>query len=147
MLKEFILSKYVSILYRHNRSFMDRKLGEYNFGSGQYKFLFYLYHHNGATQDQISKDFEIDKATTARALSKLENGGFIVRKSDENDRRINHAFLTEKGQSVRNEMVNLSDEWKNMLLQGFTDEEILTLEKLFLRLSHNACLYKNEKDE
>jgi len=126
---------------------MDRKLNDHTIGGGRYSFLFYLYHHNGASQDEISRDIEIDKASTARALRKLENGGFIFRKTDENDRRINHVFLTEKGYSTREELIGLSNQWKNGILEGFTDDEILTLEKFFLKLTKNVCLHKDEKDE
>lgn len=143
---EFILSRYISILYRHNRKFMDRNLDDHTLGGGRYSFLFYLYYHNGATQDEISKDIEIDKASTARALRKLENGGLILRKTDENDRRINHVFLTEKGQSTRETLVKLSDDWKHLILNGLTKEEISTLENLFLKLTKNVCLNKCEKD-
>jgi len=125
---------------------MDRNLDDHTLGGGRYSFLFYLYHHNGATQDEISKDIEIDKASTARALRKLENGGFILRKTDEHDRRINHVFLTEKGQNARNVLVGLSDNWKDLILDGLTQNEISTLEKLFLKLKKNVCLNNCEKD-
>jgi hypothetical protein len=46
-------------------------MSHHNIGSGQYIFLFYLYNHNGSTQDEISKALDMDKATTTRAVQTI----------------------------------------------------------------------------
>ena len=40
---EFNPGKYISMLYRHGRCYMDTAMSKFEIGSGQYTFLFYLY--------------------------------------------------------------------------------------------------------
>ena len=43
---EFNPGKYISMLYRHGRCYMDTAMSKFEIGSGQYTFLFYLYKNN-----------------------------------------------------------------------------------------------------
>lgn len=146
LIEEMKLSRYVSIIYRHSRIYMDHELADHDFGSGQHGYLFYLYDHPGATQDQISREFEIDKATTARALQKLEHGGFIVRESDPNDRRVNHVFLTEKGIKIQQKLKSITGQWSNILLESFDENDIQQLHRYLHRLATNCKDFKHKKE-
>ena len=95
------LNRLISMIYRHNRIYMDSRLEELHLQSGQYTYLLYLYHHDGQKQDDIVKTLRIDKAGTTRALHKLEKNGYIFRKPDEKDRRGNLVYLTEKAWQIQ----------------------------------------------
>ena len=80
------IGKYISQLYRKGSVFINKEVSEYGIGSGQFMFLLELYINDGKNQEEIAETLKIDKGTTARALKKLEEQGFVTRIKDENDK-------------------------------------------------------------
>ena len=90
----------ISILYRYGQSYTSKKLEAYNIGSGQYIFLLALYRNDGISQEELSAYLKIDKATTAKAVKKLIEAGYIRRDIDSSDKRAYKVFLTAKARDV-----------------------------------------------
>ena len=143
--KDFNPAKYISMIYRHSRCYMDTAMNKFDSSSGQYIFLLYLYKSNGTSQDEISKALDIDKATTTRAITKLEERGFIERKVDEYDKRINRINLTQKSYDIQDEIKEFSKLWNDIILESISDTEKEILKSLLLKISENASIYKNCK--
>lgn len=49
-----------------------------------------------ASQDYLTEQLDIDKATISRAITSLESKGFVVRKTDTSDRRSYQLLTTKK---------------------------------------------------
>ncbi len=140
----FEIGRYISMIYRIGRWHMESQLNEsLNLSSGQHTFLFYLFHHDGASQDEISRALSIDKASTARAIQKLEEKNYVKRITSEKDKRVNHVFLTEKGWGCEKELRESSKDWKAILEEGLNDEELKMMEHIIQKLSENASKYKH----
>ena len=116
------LNRLISMIYRHNRIYMDSQLEKLHLQSGQYTYLLYLYHHDGQKQDDIVKTLRIDKAGTTRALRKLEKSGYIFRKPDEKDRRGNLVYLTEKAWQIQPLLLKFYSNWLNLVLDGLSED-------------------------
>ena len=140
--KKFELGRLISILYRNNRWYMDQQMAVFDLGGGQHVFLFYLYSHNGASQDEISRALELDKATAARAIQKLEERGFVTRQVSEKDKRVNHVFLTQKAYDIEQQLRGFSEAWKAVLVGDMTTDEVECLERLINKLNTNASNYR-----
>ncbi len=121
---------------------MNSQMSHLGLSSGEHIFLFFLYINDGSSQDEICKNLEIDKGTTARALKKLEKKNFIYRVDDEHDKRINRVFLTKKAFDIREDLLNLSEQWKNTLVNNFDDNEIETMKVIIKKLVNNASQYR-----
>lgn len=80
------------------------KIEPYGIGSGQFPFLMRLYREDGINQESLSDYLKIDKGTTARAIQKLVDEGYVFRQRDEKDRRSYRVFLTEKGKKLEPDM-------------------------------------------
>lgn len=137
------IGRFISVLYRAGQSFFSAKASNFDIGSGHMGLIFHLYKHDGASQDELSKALEVDKATITRSVSKLEENGLVERQRDTTDQRINRIVLTESGHAVQNDLKNIALEWQMTLLEGFTDEERETLNSLFDKLMTNARAYKH----
>lgn len=146
LLYDLELGRIISILYRQRHIFMTHMLSDHDMGSGQHSFLFYLYKHDGATQDEISRALDIDKGTTARALQKLETIGYIRRTPDKDDRRINHVYLTEKGVEIQGSLQMVTRKWVNVLLESFSNDEVKQLSQYLHRLASNSTEYTHKKE-
>jgi DNA-binding MarR family transcriptional regulator len=130
--------KYISVLYRHLQIIINHDLKEYNLGSGQYLFLIEVHIHEGINQRDLTSLMKIDKATTAKALIKLENLGYIDREKDVQDRRYYKIFLTDKGKKFMPILKDKLDNLSSTLIQGMTEEEKSTTSRLLDIMIKNA---------
>ncbi|SHK06769.1 DNA-binding transcriptional regulator, MarR family [Clostridium cavendishii DSM 21758] len=131
------LGKYISIVYRQGNAFLTKKFSKYNLSSGQYMFLIQLYAKDGLSQEELSYKLNIDKGTTARAIQKLEQEGYIIRIKDEKDKRTNRIYLTEKAKEIRIGFFDILINWNNILTSGLTEDEVEIAIMLMKKIAYN----------
>ena len=86
------------------------------------------------SQIEIAKKMEITPATVASALKKLEKGGYIQRVVDQEDNRYNRVEITQKGEKVIEESIQIFNEMDKQMLGGLTEEELGVLNGYLLRI-------------
>ena len=86
-------------------------------------FITFLHRHPGMSQDTICSTFYIEKCTVSKRVKQLETLGYIRREVDENDRRQNKLFLTEKGEEMVPVIISCLDEWSSKIADGISQEE------------------------
>lgn len=131
------IGKYISQLYRKSSVFINKELAKYGIRSGQLMFLMDLYLKDGKNQEEISERLKIDKATTARALKKLEEQDFIKRIRDDNDKRSNKIYLTDTSKDLKEEVYGVLDGWNEKISKSLTREEKETLANLLEKVCKN----------
>lgn len=129
------LGNYISIFYRIGSSYLSRKYETYQIGFGQYQFLIMLYLEDGLSQDELTKRVYVDKATTARAINKLKENGYVSVNVDRNDNRKHQVYLTEKSLALKEELLAIALEWENKLLHSLTPEEQTLMFQMFQKIS------------
>ena len=82
----------------------------------------------------------MDKGTTARALKKLEEQGFLTRLRDERDKRSNKIYLSDKAKNIREDIFNILDDWNKQITRSLAKEEVKMLEDLLEKVSKNINL-------
>ena len=139
------ISKYSSMVYRLSQIYFDEQLAPYHIGCGQQFFLLHIYRHPGINQYELAYQDHYDKGTTARAVKKLEAQGYVLRRSDEHDRRITKLYVTKKGEAIV-EMINqvLAD-WHAIITDGLSDEECEVTARLMGRVAANAAAFVKKK--
>ncbi|AVQ96555.1 MarR family transcriptional regulator [Ethanoligenens harbinense] len=135
---EQFIGRYISMLYRFRKSFMSRRLGDFGRVAGLYVFLLTLERHDGQNQEQISERLGIDKATTCKALQKLERQGYVRREVDERDRRAYRVYLAKAGHAVLPAIRGAIREWDALVTAELTEEEEQVLSGLLRRLAEKA---------
>jgi DNA-binding MarR family transcriptional regulator len=141
------IGREISILYRYCQSYISKKLEAYNIGSGQYIFLMALYRNDGINQEELSAYLKIDKATTAKAVKKLIEGGYIRRDIDSNDKRAYKVFLTPKARAVIPIIQGAVKNWEYMVNFGLLEEEKRLIEGLLHKMTQNVCQVKVDYEE
>ena len=134
------IAKYISQLYRKGISYINKEISKYGIGSGQFMFLLELYKKDGKNQEEIAEDLKMDKGTTARALKKLEEQGFLTRLKDEKDKRSNKIYLSDKAKNIREDIFNILDDWNKQITRSLAKEEVKMLEDLLEKVSKNINL-------
>jgi len=136
-MEDVFTEKLISIIHRANMSRLEQELKSYDIGSGQLQFLLNLYCQEGINQEELSRSLGMDKATTTRALNKLEAEGLIYRKRDESDKRSKNIHITTKAHHIKTEVQKLSKKWNEKLFQGFTNSERQEMMSYLMRMVEN----------
>lgn len=139
--------KHVSLIYRYSQIFFNAQLKKYNLGSGQYIFLINLFENNGISQEQLSDMVKIDKATTARAVAKLVNENYVIRKVSETDKRAYNIYTTDKADAIKPALFAILDAWNQTMLDGFSKQDRETLLNLIEKVGSNILKQANQFSE
>jgi DNA-binding MarR family transcriptional regulator len=132
------LGAMVACLHQHNLRYLSRELEKYGIGGGQFRFLLALYHLEGIRPDDLSRMLMVNRATTTRALQRLEDAGYVLRTPDPLDRRALKVNLTEKGHRMHQFIQQLSKQRSESMLAGFSPEEKAQLRKLMEKAISNC---------
>jgi DNA-binding MarR family transcriptional regulator len=109
--------------------------------------LLALYKKDGISQEEISGHLKIDKATTAKAIKRLENEGYIKRDINSEDKRAYKVFLTQNAFEIKPAIKNVLRNWSDILSEGLSkDEKSLVLE-LLSKMAKNAFEFFDKKDK
>ena len=143
-----VIGKSLSIVYRYRQIIINYRLKPYNLGSGQHVFLLNIAKNEGINQKDLTNLVMMDKATTAKALKKLEEHGYIYRQCNQKDRRYNQLFLTEKGHEMLPIITSILMEITEELTVGMTKEECQYFATYLDKMLNNAVevveLLRNE---
>jgi DNA-binding MarR family transcriptional regulator len=140
------IAKYISILYRAGNMYFNQNFEALNIGYGQYPFLVFLYYKDAVTQEEMSNELYIDKGTTAKALKKLQENGYVTRHIDDKDKRAYKVQLTDEGKRVTKEVFNILRNWNALLTSDFTEEEQVLALKLLKKMLENKNKLFNKGD-
>jgi DNA-binding MarR family transcriptional regulator len=94
------LGKQISYIARGIRWIVEHELAQLGVGSGTHFFLRVIHLNPGITQNELSEQTQIDKATAAKGLAKLGFLGYLTRVPDTKDRRFRRLYLTDAGKRV-----------------------------------------------
>lgn len=133
------VGRWISILYRHAQVYTAKRLKPHHIGSGQYGFLFVLYKNNGIIQESLAEILHIDKATTARALAKLETEGYVQRIVDPNDKRALRLYVTDQAREIMPTIEKAMSDWNDLITTGLEDTEKEIALKLLRKMAMNTC--------
>ncbi|QLF69029.1 MarR family transcriptional regulator [Peteryoungia desertarenae] len=93
-----------------------KKLG---FSPGQFPVLIELWNEEGLTQRQLLDRIDVEQATIANTLSRMERDGLIERRAHPNDKRAQLIFLTEKARALKDEALAAAEDAEMDLFTGF----------------------------
>ena len=99
------------------------------------------------SQKDIAEHFEISPAAVAVSLKKLEAGGYIVRKTSDNDSRYNEIEITKKGKEIVDFSHSIFEDIDNKTFKGMSEEEKQTLVLLLDKVTNNLKSINDKEKE
>ena len=132
------IGKYISMLQRLNNMYYANELSLYQIGCGQQFFLLQIYKNPGMNLQELASFGHFDKATATRAVQKLEEEGYVLTETGTEDKRVRRIFATEKAEPVVAKTWECVEDWENVILEGFTDEERDGAQQILKRMAENA---------
>ncbi|MGY3793886.1 MarR family winged helix-turn-helix transcriptional regulator [Aquimarina sp. 433] len=93
----------------------------------QWSVLKRLNVNDGQSQNDLAFITHRDKTSMTRLVNTMESKDLVVRKSDENDRRVNRIFLTDYGKEVIEKVTPIMYDLIPAVQESLTEEEIENL--------------------
>ena len=81
------------------RTVFDRRVRELGLTRAQWLVLTRLYRRPGASQTELADMLEIDRASAGRMIDRMEKNGWVERRPDAGDRRVNRLHLTAEARA------------------------------------------------
>jgi DNA-binding MarR family transcriptional regulator len=125
-------------LSRKIHRYINEKLKGTGLGSGQLFILAAIVKNPGINQYFLCKKLDLDKSTVAKGIKSLINNKFILRVRDKNDMRNWILFPSKKGESLTAVLNDTINSFESDMLYQFTENEILILKSLLLRIENNC---------
>ncbi|MGD9802177.1 MAG: MarR family winged helix-turn-helix transcriptional regulator [Hyphomicrobiaceae bacterium] len=112
------------------RTVFDRRVKALGITRPQWLAIVRLNRRPGASQSELADMMEIEKAPAGRIVDRLEERGWVERRADPVDRRINRIFLTDRGERVFDVISPIARSTVNDALTNLSDRDIALLMEL-----------------
>ena len=86
------------------RTVFDRRVRDIGLTRAQWLVLTRLYRRPGASQTELADMLEVDRASAGRMIDRMQKNGWVERRADNGDRRINRLYLTVDARRAHKDM-------------------------------------------
>lgn len=101
----------------------QRAMGEHDLTSMHYVALQVIQDSPGVDQISLSLATDIDRTTIVRILDRAKDRGWIEKRVDSDDRRVNRLYLTSSGEQLLEEVRDKADYSQELLMKPLEPEE------------------------
>ena len=122
----------ISDTARLTRTVFDRRVRRLGLTRAQWLVLARLHRRPGASQSDLAEMMEVEKASAGRMIDRLERKGWVERRADPADRRINRLYLTPDAERVRQRMWAVAEQTVDDALCDLSAEQAEQLAELLL---------------
>lgn len=103
-------------------------------GIGQWAVLMFLWARDGMSQAELSRVVAIEPPTMVRNIDRMVRDGLVRREGDPDDGRISRIYLTDRGRSLRDQLIPKAAAVNAATMQRLTASEGRTLRRLLGKL-------------
>lgn len=138
------LLKLTNSIYRCTQVYIDKKFEKFNLTIGTYPYLLVLNKNEGISQNEISRELNVDKAMSARSIKKLIELGYVRKEENKEDIRAYKLYITDKAKNIIPELIEILDDWTDILVQGNDKEKIESSLDFLESVLENGKRYRKE---
>lgn len=113
---------------------LHREISSHGVAPGQFPVLLTLWEEDGLTQAELHQRTQVEQATMANTLSRMERDGLVVRKADPADARRALVHLTARARGLQEVLVRSARRVNQVATAGLTPADRVR----FLELLHTA---------
>ena len=131
-LKELIEKLFIS--YRETFSDSKKILNKYNIGLAHQKVIQLLSMYEGISISELLKRLKVTKQSLNRVIKDLIKLEIIFFRKNDQDTRVKHIFLNEKGEKVFTEIFEIQKKRIHGALLNSTSEEVVNFDKVLKKI-------------
>ncbi len=131
-LKDLIEKLFIG--YRETFSDSKKILNKYKIGLAHQKVIHLLSMYEGITISELLKRLKITKQSLNRVLKDLIKLDIIIFKKDEQDTRVKHIFLNDKGKKIFNEIFEIQKKRIHSALLNSSSEEVINFDNVLKKI-------------
>ena len=131
-LKDLIEKLFVS--YRETFSDAKKILDRYSIGLAHHKVIHLLSMYQGISISELLKRLKVTKQSLNRVLKDLIKLEIVIFKKDDQDTRVKHVFLNEKGKKIFNEIFDLQKKRIYNALLNSSSEEVINFDNVLSKI-------------
>ena len=105
----------------------------------QWIALYYLDSEESISQKNLAIKMKTKDPSIARLLDRMERDGLIQRIKSKEDRRVTYVKLTDKGKTLKDEVLPEGEIFSDILLDGISDDDLKTFQKVLDALVMNVA--------
>jgi MarR family transcriptional regulator, transcriptional regulator for hemolysin len=110
-------------LQRLVRAYADRQAARYGITRAQWAVLAKVERFEGLKQSELAEQMEMQPITLTRLIDRLCDNGWIERRSDRTDRRVNRLYLRKAARPLLTKLSGLRSELTETALQGISSAD------------------------
>jgi MarR family transcriptional regulator, transcriptional regulator for hemolysin len=107
-------------LQRMVRAYADRQASRYGITRAQWAVLAKVERFEGMKQSELAEQMEMQPITLPRLIDRLCENGWIERRSDDSDRRVNRLYLRKAARPLLGKLSGLRSELTATALEGIS---------------------------
>ena len=119
------------------RTRADQLARAHNMTRAQWVILVRVERQPGLSQSELAAICEVEPITIVRLVDRLEKHGFIERRRDPDDRRINRLYLTPGADPIMQEIAHFREQVVAEATVGLEDEVLAKLVDALLAIKSN----------
>ena len=131
-LKDLIEKLFIS--YRETFSDSKKVLDKHSLGLAHHKVIHLLSMYKGISISKLLSKLKITKQSLNRVLNDLIKLELIIFKKDDQDTRVKHVFLNEKGKKIFNEIFELQKKRVYSALLNSSSEEVINFDNVLSKI-------------
>ena len=131
-LKDLIEKLFVS--YRETFSDAKKVLDRYSIGLAHHKVIHLLSMYQGISISELLKRLKVTKQSLNRVLKDLVKLEIIIFKKDDQDTRVKHVFLNEKGKKIFSEIFDFQKKRIYNALLNSSSEEVINFDNVLSKI-------------
>jgi len=108
---------------RMMRAYADREAARYGITRAQWAVLAKVERNEGMKQSELAEQMEMQPITLTRLIDKLCDNGWIERRGDDTDRRVNRLYLRKAARPLLAKLAGLRSELTATALDGISPAE------------------------
>ena len=131
---------------RASRTALSARLAAMGLYPGQDAVLLALGSEDGLALRDLAERLSVRPPTITKTVARLTTQALVEKRASTTDARQSHAFLTEKGLALVEEVREAQKTVERNALRGLSEKERKTLRKLLQRLERNLGVHVEPED-
>ena len=119
------------------RVLYDRQMASIGLTRSQWLLLTYLFFKDGINQKELASLMDMEKAPLSRLLDRMEIKGWIIRRTENKDRRVKNIYLSETVKPLIKSIRKKAAKYRKDSLSILSDKDLNKLKDLLQILKND----------